>query len=265
MANYKLIAADLDGTVLDDTYAVSGVLKEYVARARERGTELVIATGRLFPSALPFVKELEVTLPVIASNGAVVKTPLDGNMIYHVPLDKNLAGEVLDFTKDYPVQRFLNINDIFYTDAPEEQTIRYSEALKVQFTRVEPLEQMLTEAPTMVVIRGKDEIIKELTDHMRDHFGERAYLANSKPFFIDVNHPAVSKGAALAKLCQHLKIDLSQVIAIGDGWNDLEMFRLTGLGAAVANAPEDLKREADYVCENETYQGVIEVIEKFVL
>lgn len=168
-------------------------------------------------------------------------------------------------TREYPVQRFINLGDVFYTDSPEVKTRRYSEALRVDFIRHNPLEEVVVEDPVMVVIRGSDEVIAHLTGEMRNHFGERVYLANSKPFFIDVNHPGISKGSGLSELCRRLNIDPYAVIAIGDGWNDLEMFQFAGLGVAVANAPDKLKEHADYVCSEATYRGVIEVIERFVL
>lgn len=265
MTKFKIIAADLDGTILDDTYQVMPELLTYINKAREKGVELLVATGRLYPSALPFVQDLGVKLPVIASNGAVIKDPVKGELVHKVTLDKDLAIEVLKMTKCYPVQRFVNLGDVFYTDSPDVKTRRYSEALKVDFVHHSPLEEVVVEDPVMVVLRGSDEEIAYLTGEMRNHFGERVYLANSKPFFIDVNHPGVSKGTGLAELCRRLNIEPAEVIAIGDGWNDLEMFRFAGLGAAVANAPDKLKEHADYVCSEAAYRGVIEVIERFVL
>lgn len=265
MTKFKIIAADLDGTILDDTYQVLPELLSCINKARKKGVELLVATGRLYPSALPFVQDLGVKLPVIASNGAVIKDPLTGELVHQVTLDKDLAIEVLKMTEDYPVQRFINLGDVFYTDSPDVKTRRYSEALKVDFIHHNPLEDVVVEDPVMVVLRGSDEEIARLTAEMRNYFGERVYLANSKPFFIDVNHPGISKGTGLAELCRRLNIDPAAVIAIGDGWNDLEMFQFAGLGAAVANAPDKLKEHADYVCSEEAYGGVIEVIERFVL
>lgn len=265
MGKFRIIAADLDGTVLDDTYKVAPELLSCMNKAREKGVELLVATGRLYPSALPFVQDLGVRLPVIASNGAVIKDPVTGELVHQVTLDKALALEVLEMTKCYPVQRFVNLGDVFYTDSPDIKTRRYSEALRVDFVHHNPLEEVVVEDPVMVVIRGSDEEIAHLTGDMRNHFGERVYLANSKPFFIDVNHPGISKGTGLAELCRRLNIDPAEVIAIGDGWNDLEMFRFAGIGAAVTNAPDKLKEHADYVCSEATYKGVIEVIERFIL
>lgn len=265
MTCFKLIAADLDGTLLDDTYTVMPELLMYINKARELGVQIAVATGRLYPSALPFVRDLDVKLPVIASNGAVIKNPVTGELIYQFTLDKSLAVEVLNFSKNYAVQRFVNLHDVFYTDAPGIETRKYSEALKVDFVYKEPLEAAVIEDPIMVVLRGSDGEVARLTEIMRNHFGDRVYLANSKPFFIDINHPGVSKGTGLTDLCRRINIDPEEVIAIGDGWNDLEMFKFAGLGAAVANAPDGLKEHADYVCSQVTYKGVIEVIKKFVL
>lgn len=262
---FRLLAADLDGTLLDDSYSVRPELRTYIDRAREKGVELVVATGRLYPSALPFVTDLEVRLPVIASNGAIVKDPQNDQVVQRTALDRELAREALLLTEGYPVQRFADIAGTFYTDAPEENTDKYSKALRVKFIHCDTIGDMLTEDPTMLVIRGTDDIISKLTGVLREHFGNRVYLANSKPFFIDINQSGVSKGAALADLCKRLGFDLAEVIAIGDGWNDLEMFEVAGIGAAVANAPEALKDKADYVCEEENYHGVIEVIKRFIL
>lgn len=265
MRRFKLIAADLDGTLLDDTYTVKPELMNAVNRCRYRGVEMAVATGRLYPSALPFVKDLGVTLPVIASNGAIIRDPQTGELIYDLPLAKDLAMEALRLTAGVTSQRFVNIRDTFYTDASDEASRKYSEALRIQFTRRIPLEDAVTEDPTMVVIRDREEEISRLTAILREHFGDRVYLANSKPFFVDINHPGVSKGAALLNLCRNIGINPEEVIAIGDGWNDLEMFKAAGIGAAVANAPEALKEKADFVCTKPSYRGVIEVIERFIL
>ena len=265
MPKYRLIAADLDGTLIDDNYRIEPLLLSTLNKCRALGVELVVATGRLFPSALPFARDLAVSLPVIASNGAVVKNPVTGELILYLTLARELAIEALELTGGGTAQRFVNIEDNFYTDAPEEKSEKYSEALKIKFIRRVPLEDVVTEDPTMVVIRDREDEIERMTGVLRDHFGDKVYLANSKPFFIDINHPAASKGAALETLCQRLKVDSQEVLAIGDGWNDLEMFRIAGLGAAVANAPERLKEAAGYVCENPSYRGVIEVMERFIL
>ncbi|PKM41682.1 MAG: hypothetical protein CVV03_11925 [Firmicutes bacterium HGW-Firmicutes-8] len=265
MRKFKLIAADLDGTLLDDTYTVMPELLDCIDKSRCRGVELAVATGRLYPSALPFVKDLKVSLPVIASNGAVVRDPRTGELIYALPLARDLALEALKLTAGGTAQRFVNIRDTFYTDASEEASRKYSEALRIQFTRKIPLEDAVTEDPTMVVIRDREEEISRLTAILRENFGDRIYIANSKPFFVDINNPGVSKGAALLNLCRSIGVRPEEVIAVGDGWNDLEMFKAAGIGAAVANAPDKLKERADFVCTKPSYRGVIEVIQRFIL
>jgi len=265
MPKYRLIAADLDGTLLDDTYRIMPELLAAVDAARLQGTELAVATGRLYPSALPFARELKVTLPIIASNGAVVKDPATGELISQVTLDRALAIEALNLTENGTAQRFVNVQDAFYTDAAEKASRKYSEALKINFVRKVPLQDVITTDPIMVVIRDSESEISRLTRILAEHFGDRVYMANSKPFFIDINNPAASKGAALKDLCHRLGIAPEEVIAVGDGWNDREMFQAAGLGAAVSNAPESLREHADYVCENQSFHGVIEVIRRFVL
>lgn len=262
---FKLIVADMDGTLLDDKYRVRPELIEAVKQARAKGVDLTVATGRMYLSALPHIEELQVSLPVIAANGALVKDPGTGEVISQKLLNRDLAREALRLTENSTAQRFVNIKDVYYTDASEDTVREYSKALKMSFVGKRPLEQALTEDPLMVTIRDKEDKIITMTAMLREHFGDRVYLVNSRSFFIDINHPEVSKGAALVDLCQRVGVKPAEVIAIGDGWNDREMFAAAGLGAAVANAPEAVKESADYVCVNPNFMGVIEVIERYIL
>lgn len=262
---FKLIVADIDGTLLDDTYKVMPQLLAAVKQARAKGVDLAVATGRMFLSALPIVQELQVSLPVIAANGALIKDPGTGEIISQKRLPRDLALEALRLTENSTAQRFVNIKDIYYTDAPESTAREYSKALKINFVGRVPLAEAITEDPLMVTIRDKEDQITEMTAMLRGHFGNRVYLANSRSIFIDINNPEVSKGAALAELCRKVGVEPAEVIAIGDGWNDREMFAAAGLGAAVANAPEAVKKSAGYICQSSSYMGVVEVIERYIL
>lgn len=265
MMPFRLIAADLDGTILDHSNRLKPQLLSAINKCRSQGVELVISTGRLYPSAKPIIDELSICLPVISSNGAVIKDPLSGELIYHMPLPRELAIEALMLTKGDSAQRFICIQDSFYTDVSQEEAIKYSKALNVTFVRHVPLESIITDDPTIIVVKDREDEIARLTTLLTKNLGSKVHIANSTPCYIDINHPKVSKGAGLMKVCKLLGINPKEVIAVGDGWNDLEMFEVAGLGAAVSNAPRDLKRKADYICKNHSYKGVIEVLERFVL
>lgn len=264
MNKYKLVAVDLDGTLLDEQYTVTPEVKDIVARARGRGIDFTFATGRLFPSARVFAAELGITLPLITYNGALIKEAAGTGPLFHLPLDRELALKVLDLTRVWPGRRFVFINDVVYTDIEDEVTRSYAIALRVEFRRLDQLTEALFEGPTMITFRDNPPEIDKLTGFMKQQFHDEIYMVNSRPFFLDVTHRNVSKGRGLSELCTCLGIQAEEVIAIGDGWNDAEMLDFAGLGAVVANAPEELKARADYVAAGNHYHGVIEVMEKFL-
>lgn len=264
MSKYKLVAVDLDGTLLDEQYKVMPEVRDIVSRARTGGIGFTFATGRLFPSARQFAAELGLNLPLITYNGALIKEANSVKPVFHLPMDRELAREVLDITQDWPGRRFVFIDDVVYTDTEDEVTRNYAKALRVEFRRLRQLEPAYFESPTMITFRNEPPEIDKLTEFIRNHFQDEIYMVNSRPFFLDIAHREVSKGRGLAELCHRLGIKAEEVIAVGDGWNDLEMLEFAGLGAAVANAPDDLKSRAGYVAEGSYYHGVIEIMEKFL-
>lgn len=264
MSKYKLVAVDLDGTLLDEEYKVMPEVRDIVARARAKGVGFTFATGRLFPSARQFALELGLNLPLITYNGALIKGANGAKTLFHLPLDRELAREVLDMTQDWTGRRFVFIDNVVYTDTEDEVTRNYAIALRVEFRLLKQLDRALSEGPTMITFRNEPPEIDKLTGFMRNHFQDAIYMVNSRPFFLDITHREVTKGRGLAELCSHLGIRADEVLAVGDGWNDLEMLEFAGLGAVVANAPEGLKAKADYVAAGSHYHGVIEIMEKFL-
>ncbi|GAB4257636.1 Cof-type HAD-IIB family hydrolase [Thermincola ferriacetica] len=262
---YKLIVSDLDGTIFDQTYTLAAELKEAVIKARGRGCEFTFATGRLYPSAVQYARELGLKVPLITYNGALIRNPVTDETVLEVPLPRGKAGEIVKLTDGQPVMRFIFRDDIVFTDTEEVFTRPYADALGVKFVYVRRLASVLDKDPIMITLRAEPEEIKKWTAIFRDRFAGQLYLANSRPFFLDVAHPKVSKGFAVAELCRVMGISPAETIAIGDEANDVEMMERAGLGVAVGNAAAGAKRYADYVAKGEYWRGVIEVIEKFVL
>ena len=264
MSKYKLVAVDLDGTLLDDKHKITKEIADTVAWARSKGIGFTFATGRLFPSASVYAAELGITMPLITYNGALIKAPDAAESIFHLPLDRETAMDVLDATTDWPGRRFVFVDDVAYTDLEDDVTREYSKALRVEFRKLAELDRAGIGGPSMITFRDDPPKIEKLTAFLRNLFQDKIYLVNSRPFFLDISHRTVSKGRALAELCAYLGIEPEQVIAIGDEGNDLEMLEFAGLGAAVANATDDLKAKADYVARGSHYHGVIEVMQKFL-
>ncbi|HEY3373466.1 MAG TPA: Cof-type HAD-IIB family hydrolase [Candidatus Aquicultor sp.] len=262
---YKLVALDLDGTLLAKEKYIAESTSERIAEAEKLGVKFTIATGRMSRGALRYAEQLGIDIPIITYNGAVTRTVAAGTVCreYKVPLKG--AMQAINLLKGQPVLRYAFVDDEVYTDTPHEWTDRYAELLEVEMQFVDDIHDALTTDPTMLVFMVTELKAAELTYVLREHLNQGVRVTNSAEWFLDVLNEEASKGFALKWLADSLGIAREEVIAIGDNSNDLEMIQYAGLGAAVSNASPGLAAAADYVATLPMCEGVDEIIDKFVL
>ena len=264
MSAIKLIALDLDDTLLRNDLQISPRAKAAIRHAVERGVAVTLATGRMFASALPFAQELGLDLPLITYQGALVKYA-DGRVVYHRPIPLGIARELVDFILPYGHHLNVYLNDELFMqqDSPEGQ--RYAAIAKVPVHLVADLRDIIVTEPTKLVVIAKEPQLDVLAEDLQLNFGNKINLTKSKPYFLELAHPLATKGKALATLAKSLNIEAHEVMAVGDSPNDLDMIKYAGFGVAMGNAVEEVKKYARYItCSNDD-DGVAEVIEKFVL
>ncbi|MCR4441636.1 MAG: Cof-type HAD-IIB family hydrolase [Peptococcaceae bacterium] len=264
MPDIKLIAIDLDDTLLKNDLTISPRAKKAITRAVESGVAVTLATGRMFASALPFARDLNLDLPLITYQGALVKYA-DGRVVYHQPLPLGLAREVSRFLKPYGYHVNVYINDELYMekDSPEGQ--RYAGIARVPVHLVEDLRAALTQDPTKMLVIVEEPEIDYLIADLKKEFAGTINITKSKSNFLEIGHKEATKGRALESLARSLGLAPSRVMAIGDSWNDIDMLEFAGLGVAVENAAPEVKRAARYITRSNDDDGVAEAIENLVL
>jgi hypothetical protein len=264
VSEIKLIALDLDDTLLRNDLQISPRAKTAIRSAVERGVAVTLATGRMFASAIPFAQELGLDLPLITYQGALVKYA-DGRVVYHRPIPLEIARELVDFILPYGYHLNVYLNDELFMqeDSPEGQ--RYAAIAKVPVHLVSDLRNIIAIEPTKLVIIAKEPQLDALAEDLNLRFGNRINITKSKPYFLELAHPQATKGKALATLAESLNIGAHEVMAVGDSPNDLDMIRYAGFGVAMGNAVEEVKKCARYITRSNDDDGVAEVIEKFVL
>lgn len=262
---YKLVALDLDGTLLGEDYSIDPRALKAIEEAAGRGVSFTIATGRMHASARRFADILGFEIPIITYNGSVVRCAISGEEYRHLRVERETARAAFELVKGDRLLRYAFLDDRIVTDTPDEWTDRYAQALGVTMEYAGDLSSYLESDPTMVVFMCGAEQTKALTDFLARELDSTVRLTNSNPWFVDVLNIGASKALALDFLADRLGVSLTETIAIGDSWNDLEMIEAAGLGVAVANATEKLRERADYVTLAERGRGVAEAIEKFVL
>jgi hypothetical protein len=264
---YRLIATDLDGTLMGEDAIISPKVKDAVRRAVEKGTKFTIATGRAFSSTLPFAQELGVNTPLICYQGGLIKDHLNGRVIHEQSVPLSSAQELIRFTQ----QRGLHLNVYVddgraYVERVTPEARYYTEIAKAPVYPVGDLLTFLDRDPIkFIIVLSDDGATELLIAELETLFAGRMQFVRSYSCLVEGIPLGVSKGDALARLADHLGFPLEETIGIGDNDNDLELVERAGLGVAMGNASLAVKAAADYIAPPVDKEGVVEIIERFVL
>lgn len=262
---YKLVALDMDDTLLNTSHEISPRTADAIRRATAQGVTVTIATGRMYCSARPFAEGLGLDVPLITYNGALIKGVLSGDTLFHCPIDASVAGEVLAFFRQQGWYLQSYVDDKLYVAEMNEHARYYEKLSKIPAIAAGDAFYTMQSAPTKLLTIAEPAEIARRRDILQPLFGDRLYIAISKPNFLEMVNPAVNKGMALARLAERLGIGREQVMAVGDSFNDLDMIEYAGWGVAMGNAPDAVKQRAQAVVGTNADDGVAEAFEKFVL
>lgn len=245
---YELFVFDLDGTLLSQDSSLSQEAVEFL-RALSGRAKVTLATGRSLASTRPYLRRLGITTPAILYNGAVVIDPISERPLFMRRIPKELALKVLEVVRGFPVhpQVYRTVEDPWIDVAkiaPPIQRFLAKEGLPAR--EVGDLHKAISQAPIKFLIVGEPGILPALEQALRSEVPEVS-VVRSETEYVEVLPPGVSKGEALAWLCDRLGVPPSRVVAVGDQRNDLAMIELAGLGVAMAHAPAEMKACADIV------------------
>lgn len=261
----KLIAIDMDDTLLDPAQQVTERTKEAIRRAMEAGVAVTIATGRMFQSTLPFARELGIGLPLITYNGALIRHGISGATLFHRPIAAELAQGVAELflQRGWYLQKY--VDDRLYVSELDENARFYADYARVEAFALGNEFYRMTEAPTKLLSMGDPDELNEIRLAVSALYGDRLYLASSKKRYLEMVDARVNKGEALAFLAEMLGVVQDEVMAIGDSMNDVDMIEYAGCGVAMGNANAAVREAADHITATNAEDGVAAAIEKYVL
>jgi len=265
MSKFKLIAVDMDDTLLSQDLELTDQVKEAVVAVRERGVHFTVSTGRMYRSAVRYARELGIEIPLITYQGALVKNSLSGETLLYRPLPLAYAREVISRVHllGYHLNAYQDERLLVERDTLEGR--RYSAIAGVEAEVVGDLLNYLDQDPTKLVVISEETLLDRLSAELTPQYAGKIHVSKSKPHFLEFSHLQATKGEALAHLAGYFGVKREEVMAVGDSYNDLEMLDYAGLGVVVANAREDIKKRAGYVTLLPYGEGVVEALEKFVL
>ena len=269
---YKMLVTDMDYTLLNKEKRVSDRNREALRRAMEKGVHMVVATGRIYTSARIYAKLLGLDTPIIASNGALIKDA--SKTIFRDILSQDTVREMLRLCHKYGVYCHFFTENTIYSEKLINVSLRYTEwnkymgeedqvKIRIVDDGEEIVEAAKSEVLKAVVFDDDDEKIQKLRDGIMET--GIVSVSQSMKHNLEVMNKGVTKGNAVRILAQMYGINREEIIAIGDNENDISMIEYAGLGIAMGNAEEILKRAADHVTGDYQEDGVAEAIEKFIL
>jgi Cof subfamily protein (haloacid dehalogenase superfamily) len=268
---YRLLVLDVDGTLVNRDGAVSAADRAALRKASGLGVRISLSTGRVIKACLDLIRELSLDGYHIFYNGALVANPATGEEVYARPLGREVVKEAVEFARTSGTYLELYSTSHFFAEREN-----WSDDIHRRFFRVEPTftdfngiwEQERIIKAEMVVHNAAEEA--KAGDFQR-HFGRRLRFSTARtPAFPDVRFinivdPGVSKGKALETLATKLGVRLEEVMAIGDGSNDIPLLEAAGLAVAMGDAPDEVKAVADYITLDIDHSGVAAAVEKFLL
>ncbi len=263
---YKLLAADLDDTLVGEDMIFSPRVKAAIRGAIERGVLVTLATGRTFRSVLPMAQELGIKAPLISYQGGLIKDLSSGEVLYERVIPLPLAQEFVRFVQERGLQLNVYLDDNTYTERIRSEAELYFQLSGVPIHTVGDLLSFLDRDPAKFMVISSDAATADrLVSQLKERFDGQLEITKSYPTFIEGIPLGVSKGKALAYLADHLGIAQEETMAIGDQDNDADMVAWAGLGVAVGNATQAVMAAADYVAPPIWEDGAAEAIERFIL
>lgn len=267
---YKLIAIDIDGTLINDHHEITEKVKQTLDEAKERGIKIVLCSGRPIHGMEPYINELNLNQEgdyAIAYNGALVQDTSTKEAIVEVSLHHHDLEKLYELSLALKTPMHFFDTEALYT--PNQDISKYTviesylNNIPLHYRRVEdiPVDTLL---PKIMFIDNPEKL-NQVIQALPSELHEQYTIVQSSPFFLEFVHSETSKGLAVKKLAEKLGIKQEEVMTIGDNGNDLSMIEYAGCGVAMGNAIPAVKEIADFETLSNNESGVAHAIKKLIL
>lgn len=267
--NYKLIATDMDDTLLNESQKISAGNEKAIVKAQKNGVKFVLASGRPSFAMFEYAKKLQMDKfegYILAFNGGELIDSKNNEIVFEQGLDKNDIKTVYNAAKKLNLTMLLYRNDTVFATNETDEALVEARLCKMKFQKFESLEELEkfgVERTAKCMIVGDPKLVKDAEKYMKEIHGNDYFIAISKPIFLEIANKNVSKGKTLARLGKILGIKTEEMIAVGDSGNDKPLLETVGMPVAVANATEEIKNLSKFVSTSNDESALKTVIENF--
>lgn len=262
---YRVIALDLDGTLTNNAKEVTPKTREALLRAQDDGCIVVLASGRPTFGIEPVAECLELDKRggfILSYNGGKIINWKSKEELYGKHLPKEVIPIIYEYAKKHGFALLGYVGREIVTEMPGDEYVKEESRInKMQIRKVDNLLNSIEDRPTKLLMTGKPADMMKAEEELGTLLGNRMAVFRSAPFFLELVPNGIDKAQSLLRLLGALNFTPNDLIAFGDGYNDLSMLHLAGMGVAMANAAPEVRAEADYVTLSNEEDGVAAAIE----
>lgn len=264
---YRAIALDLDGTLTNHDKEITPMTHNMLMNAQRDGAHIILASGRPTYGIAPIAENLEIEKYggyILSYNGGKIIDWTTKEELYANSLPESVLPILYKYAKENGHAILGYAGNEIVTETPDDKYVKEESRInKMNIRKVECLLDELTPHPTKLLMTGEPEDMKTAEEKLRTLVGSDMDVFRSAPFFIELVPKGIDKAQSLMRLLDRIGLTPKDMIAFGDGYNDISMLKLAGMGVAMANAAPEVKAQADYVTLSNEEDGVAAAIEKF--
>lgn len=264
---FRAIALDLDGTLTNHDKVVTPRTRQALLKAQELGTVIILASGRPTYGIVPVAECLELEKRggyILSYNGGNIVNAKTGEKLFSQFLPDAVIPILYKYAKEKNHALLGYAGNEIITEMPDDQYVKEESRInKMNIRKVDNLLDTLEPHPTKLLMTGDPTDMIKAEEELVEILGEKMDIFRSAPFFLELVPKGIDKAQSLLRLLSKINLTPADLMAFGDGYNDLSMLKLAGVGVAMANAAPEVRADADYVTLSNEEDGVAEALLHF--
>lgn len=264
---YKIIVLDLDGTLTNSKKEISQPTLDALIDIQERGYKVVLASGRPTPGVVPLAKKVQLDKfggYILSYNGAKIIDCRTNEVIFQKTLPLEVISELYNAADKYDVGIISYDTDNVIVGRDIDEYIELEAKINnIALKKVDNFIEYVNYPVNKCLMTGEHEILLKVQENLKHKYNSLLSIYFSEPFFLEIMPQNVDKAQSLIRLLNTIGISSEEMVCCGDGFNDISMIEIAGLGVAMENAQEVVKQAADFITYSNDDDGILHVIKKF--
>lgn len=261
----SLLISDVDGTLVDENKTLTARTKAAVQKLREAGILFTVTSARPPYGLKEVAKTLDLQYPIGSFNGGLISSP-EGKTIARICLNSNIIPKIIAVIEGYSLDAWFYSDRHWYVKNLDGFHVdHHQETLQFEPTAIDSYDDIKDNIFKIIAVGSDYDAVFHCETAIKEQFGDSLAATRSQPYNLDITHPNANKGRVVKQIAQHFEIPTSEIMTIGDSFNDISMFTNSGTSIAMGNADAEVQKRATYITASNQENGFAKAIDNFVL